>query len=227
MPEHAFEHDENKRQGLLARIVIGVGLLMVFIMTLHPDGVTGDGSQNGTMRLVHGVLISLIIFNAFAVIEFSKQFGDAGGFKRLGRVFYAVGVFGLLLGTIVSGFVQTDLAARSAAGEISASSFETLNLFASILNQNFIQFGIVAFGAAGLVWSGLLMFGDRCDLPFGIVGSLLSVYMIVGPLMGGYIDVSLMTHLTLAVVLWHSAFAIWFSRKLQLQVQSQNQTAMT
>lgn len=202
-------------QRWLARSVLGAGIAMILAMSFHPDGVTGDASEATVMRAVHGSLMFLIIVNAFAVHVFASKFQRQTWNTNFGVIAYNIGVLGLLLGTLVSGFVQTDLSEMSARGSMDLATFDTLNMFAAVLNQKLIQFGIVMFGFAGVVWAAPLIAGPSCDVPFGVVGSLLAAFLLIGPFVGGYVDVSFMIDLTIAVVIWHCAFAIWFLRRLE------------
>lgn len=203
---------EQPAQRWLAYLVVASSLLMIVSMLFHPDGVQGDGSQSQTMRLVHGSLMLLVGFNAAAVSVFVSKFEQTTWATRTGQVFYGLGVVGVMLGTLVSGFVQSGLSDMSASSSISQSSFEALNAFAAIVNQSLIQCGIFALGVGGLAWGGQLLVGQTNDKSFGAIGSLLSLFLVIGILFGGNIGVGFMTILTAVIVLWHASFALWFLR---------------
>ena len=100
---------ETKSNRWLGALMLACGVLMIVAMFHHPDAVNGTEATSGVMRCVHGVLIFLIIVNAYAVWRFVDQTQNKNNDLLLGAIFYWISIAAFLGGTLVSGFVQSDV----------------------------------------------------------------------------------------------------------------------
>jgi len=120
---------------------------MIFAMLHHPQGTSENIGQNITMKWVHGVLIFLMVFNAYGLNRLVNHLKDKGGDTNLAMIFYYIGLGSIVIAALISGFVQTSLPDHFPS---EAGTFSDFNRYSAILNQAFAQLGIISFGAAGV-----------------------------------------------------------------------------
>ena len=203
---------ETKSNRWLGALMLACGVLMIVAMFHHPDAVNGTEATSGVMRWVHGVLIFLIIVNAYAVWRFVDQTQNKNNDLLLGATFYWISIAAFLGGTLVSGFVQSDVSDLYTEQVLNIDLFGAFNRFAAILNQTFIKFGLLSFGASGLIWAIPLISSGVNTKLIGVSGFIVGSCLVVSVLSGISPSVFSMTILTGLIVLWHGSIAIWFLR---------------
>jgi len=180
--------------------------LMMFAMLHHPEATSQNTGGNSVMKWVHGILIFLLVFNAYGlslIIENAKaNERDA----NLGMLFYYIGLGSIVFAALVSGFIQTTLPEYFSSD---TQSFEIFNRFSAILNQAFAKLGIISFGAAGLFLTPALILDTGTTRFVGIVGGIVGIALIISMLSGLYLSVLSMTVLTILIVIWHVVIAVW------------------
>ena len=189
----------DKRVGTLMLVS---GFVMVFAMLHHPE----NAAESTAARWVHGVLMLLLVFNAFGVgrlVEFLKA---GGRDTSLAMLFYYIGLGSMIAATLLSGFVQTSLPQFFSPD---AEIYSELSKFSAILNQAFAKLGVVSFGAAGVFFLPALIIDKGVMRLVGIVGGMVGLALVVSMLAGLYLSVFSMTILTILIVLWHCLIAVW------------------
>ena len=193
----------NKRVGTFMLVS---SLLMVFAMLHHPESTSQNSDQDAMTKWVHGVLIFLLVFNAFGMgclVEFLKA---AGRDTNLAMLFYYIGLGSMIGATLLSGFVQTSLPQFFSPDTV---MFSDLSKFSAILNQTFAKLGVISFGAAGLFMLPALIADKGITRLVGIVGGIAGLGLIVSMLAGFYLTVLIMTILTVFIALWHIMIGVW------------------
>jgi hypothetical protein len=164
----------NAKIGGAALILSSAGI--VAGMAHHPAG-----PHSALAGPVHALLILLLGLAAFGFAAFVAARGPGRPLLLAGAVAYGFGLFGHLGAAMVSGFIAPALAARGDA--VGADLF----LLAWESNQALASLGVVAAGAAILLWSLDLLArpgaGARIVGGAGIVAGILPSALLAAGLM--------------------------------------------
>lgn len=124
--------------------LIGAAALSVLTMAHHPSGAHA-GALAG---LVHGAMIVLLAAMAFGFAHFAGRRGLGRPAVLAGLVVYGLSLLAHVGAATINGFVVPALALRG-QGAVGHDIF----LFAWQANQALARLGVVATGAAFLLWS--------------------------------------------------------------------------
>lgn len=130
----------NERIGGGALLVAAGGTVLA--MGHHPSG--GDAGLMG--QIMHGIMILFLGVTTFGFATFAAARGAARPAILSGIVFYALALIGHTGAATISGFVVPALASR---GDIPHDLFD----LAWEANQALASLGVVAAGAAIILWS--------------------------------------------------------------------------
>lgn len=144
-----------------AALVTGA-VATVAAMAHHPA--SADAAMLG--GLVHGAMLLLLALTAYGFAHFAIARGAARPPVLAGCIFYATGAFANVGAATINGFVVPALAERG-AGAVGRDIF----VLAWEANQALAVLGVVATGAAFLLWSAdLLRRGGARERAIGILG---------------------------------------------------------
>lgn len=190
----------------IGAFMLGSTLLMIFAMLHHPQGTSQNIGQNSVMKWVHGVLIFLLVFNAYGLSRLVNHLNDKDRDTNLAMIFYYIGLGSIIMAALVSGFIQTSLPDYFSN---EAGTFSDFNRYSAILNQAFAKLGIISFGAAGVFLTPSLIGDKGVSRLLGIVGCTVGIVLIFAMISGIYLSVLSMTLLTVLIVIWHIFIAVW------------------
>lgn len=155
--------DDRRADRIAGATLIAASVGIVFAMAHHP---TRLGDTANSMR-VHAMLDLLAIAAAYGLFHMALRRGMGRPAVLAGSVFYAVALVANLGATVVNGFVLPQLA--DAGGALTS-----LLRSARVINQTLAAMGVVATGAAFLLWSlDLVRDARRSVAAVGLLGILI------------------------------------------------------
>lgn len=131
---------DTQRAGGAALVAAAVGT--VAAMAHHPTGMHGGGLA----QAVHAAMIVFLALTAFGFASFAAARGAARPPVLAGLVAYALALFGHAGAATINGFVVPALAGRGVGAH-------DIFLLAWEANQALAKLGVIATGAAYLLWS--------------------------------------------------------------------------
>jgi hypothetical protein len=168
-------------------LIASAGLSML-AMAHHPTSLRAGA----LIGIVHGAMILFTGMMTFGFAQLSRRLGLERPAVLAGLVAYAIGAIAEVGAATVNGFAAPALAAHGASHD----AFDAL----WFLNQALAGLGVVAIGAAYVLWSLALWRHHRLVATLGVVAG-------AGPallLLGGWIDM----HLHWAILVY-AALVLW------------------
>lgn len=194
----------NSRIGIL---MVMSAVLSIGLMLLHPETVEHDPTQNNLFKWVHGIMIFLLIINAYGLGRFSAGFYDISDDTKLGLLFNYIGL-GAMIAAVTSGFVQTSLI-ESLQSE--PELFSSLNKLTLMTNQAYAKLGVIAYGAAGVFLLPIMKTENTFARLITLIGGVIGIILISTVLSGTYLNVTTMTILTVLIMVWHGLIGLWLA----------------
>lgn len=168
------------------RVLVVASLASVLMMAHHPS----SAHDLAMGQFVHGAMIAIIGLMALGLVQFARGLGLDRLTVLAGLIAYAIGTAAGIGAATINGFVVTNLVAKGVTDhDIFALAWEA--------NQALARLGVVAWGAAFLLWSVDLV--QR-----GGIGRWLGVLGIVA----GALPIALLLTATLSMNL-HGAILIY------------------
>jgi hypothetical protein len=196
-------------------LVIAGSLAMLLVMGLHPTAHDLMGPESAGSARVSIAIHALAL--AVAPVVF---LGLSGASRRLGHpdlataalVAWGVGVVGVIVAAVASGFVATPLTARIVSSEGATREFFHAQLFVTGLwNQAFARLHVVAHSVGILLFSAAIERSRRLPRPLGFAGFVIGGAVLLGVLSG---HVSMDVHGAGLVALAQAVWLIWLGAAL-------------
>ncbi len=178
--------------------LIGAAALSMLAMAHHPTSL----QAGALIGIVHGAMILFVGMMAFGFTHVARRLGLARPAVLAGLVAYGIGAFANVGAATINGFAAPGLAAHGASHELFDLLWE--------LNQALAKLGVVATGAAYVLWSLALWRRSRLLAAAGLLAGGVPAVLLIG----GWIDMHL--HAAIAVygaqTLWAALAGWWVLR---------------
>jgi hypothetical protein len=186
--EEARTHDAggstDARRGRAAGFTIGIAtVVMVVFMVMHPtmhthelSGFVDEMGHAAVLNgVVHGTLMGTIAVLFLGFLGFAGCLGMRSMMVRAGLVAYGIGTVGLINAALVNGFIVPALAAKyTGVDHATLESLRPMLVLCHVVNGAFDVLGIVAFSAAVLAWSLVMLRRSGGVRAIGALGLVVS-----------------------------------------------------
>ena len=206
-------------------ILIVATLLELLAMAHHPTVQSSDISEAvlaisrfGTLSaVVHGILISLMLLIAHALVDFAARRGLHRQLVRAGAIAYGCGILLMIGAAMVSGFIVPSLAALLPhLTPIDLQIDRQLLILCRVLNQWCANVAVVAMSAGIVCWSLDLCADAGLRRAVGLFGLAAGLVPAMALLLGGiHLDVHGMTLVVAVQAAWNLAIALLLIRRDQ------------
>ncbi|MEM9263103.1 MAG: hypothetical protein AAGA22_05955 [Pseudomonadota bacterium] len=207
MTQHPIDHEKVWAGGALL-VTAGLSLLA---MLHHPEinsstateAIIEVREEAPLNRAIHGTLIFFIIIQVWALRVFARY--ERNTLLDLAITLFSAGAGGFAIAAVMSGFATPELAYRFDAQPDMFRSFGRL-IFS--INQAFSKLGTAAWSASAML-TAIALFRGKTRAPLlAAISGLVSIVTITLLLVGGTLDVRLMTIVLVCLLVWIVAIGI-------------------
>jgi hypothetical protein len=194
---------------LYGGLLLVSALLSMFVLAHHP--ITGAHDLAGMLRslerqaamieAVHGSLILLFLIMLLGYCGFCRRLGLARPLVTAGLIAFCVGTFAMITAAMINGFAVPDFASayQDPSPDRTAAVAATLRM-SWALNQAMAGLGVIAWSAAILLWSAVLVRGPTWSRATGLFG-MAAALAVAGALLGGWVTLEVGGFMAVVAVL--------------------------
>jgi hypothetical protein len=194
--------DAGRNDRVAGAVLVLASLASMLVMAHHPS----DAHQMVMGQLVHGAMIAIVGLTALGLVHFARRLGLDRLTVLAGLIAYGIAVFGDIGAATVNGFVVTNLVAHGVTDH-------AMFAFAWEANQALARLGVVATGAAFVLWSIGLMahagwFG-RALGGLGMVAGVVPAVLLVSGVMTMHLHSAILIYAGQALWLALAGLYLW------------------